>query len=222
MSRRGTSSTLDSILPRSCDVLWTERHRISDRRRSTALASFRFALRDHASNPSGLEPKAQHPKLPRLFAGMRAVIQRVTSASVMVETDSGARDLGRIAHGLLVLVGVEQGDQVADAQYIAGKIHDLRIFEDADQKMNRSVADVGGAVLVVSQFTLAGDCRKGRRPSFDHAAPPDIARPLYEEVVRGLRTSGLPVETGEFQASMQVSLVNDGPVTLLLDSRKQF
>ena len=153
---------------------------------------------------------------------MRAVIQRVTSASVTVETGSGARDLGRIAHGLLVLVGVEQGDQVSDAQYIAGKIHDLRIFEDADEKMNRSVADVGGAVLVVSQFTLAGDCRKGRRPSFDHAAPPDIARPLYEEVVRGLRTSGLPVETGEFQAAMQVSLVNDGPVTLLLDSRKQF
>src|SRR5262245_2379830 len=153
---------------------------------------------------------------------MRAVVQRVTSASVTVATDSGARDVGRIAHGLLVLVGVEQGDQVSDAQYIAGKIQDLRIFEDADEKMNRSVADVGGAVLVVSQFTLAGDCRKGRRPSFDHAAPPDIARPLYEEVVRELQTSGLAVATGEFQASMQVSLVNDGPVTLLLDSRKQF
>ena len=140
-------------------------------------------------------------------------------ASVTAETGSGARDLGRIARGLLVLVGVEQGDQVSDAQYIAGKIHDLRIFEDADEKMNRSVAEVGGAVLVVSQFTLAGDCRKGRRPSFDHAAPPDIARPLYEEVVRGLRTSGLPVETGE-SGIMQVSLVNDGPV--MLRRRKQF
>jgi D-aminoacyl-tRNA deacylase len=153
---------------------------------------------------------------------MRAVIQRVTSALVTVETDSGLRDVGCIAHGLLVLVGVEQGDQLSDAQYIAGKIHDLRIFEDADEKMNRSVTDVGGAVLVVSQFTLAGDCRKGRRPSFDHAASPDVARPLYEEVVRALRTSGLPVETGEFQAAMKVSLTNDGPVTLLLDSRKQF
>ena len=151
-------------------------------------------------------------------------MQRVASASVSVATGAGVRDVGRIAHGLLVLVGVEQGDEVADAQYIAAKVHDLRIFEDPDggDRMNRSVADVGGAVLVVSQFTLAGDCRKGRRPSFDHAAPPEIARPLYEEVVRGLRTSGVPVETGEFQASMQVSLVNDGPVTLLLHSRKQF
>lgn len=149
-------------------------------------------------------------------------MQRVASASVSVGAGEAARDAGRIARGLLVLVGVELGDQISDAQYIAGKIHDLRIFEDAEEKMNRSVADVGGAVLVVSQFTLAGDCRKGRRPSFDRAAPPEIARPLYEEVVRELRTSGLPVQTGEFQASMQVSLVNDGPVTLLLDSRKQF
>jgi D-tyrosyl-tRNA(Tyr) deacylase len=156
---------------------------------------------------------------------MRAVVQRVASASVLVSEGAEARDVGRIGHGLLVLVGVEQGDSLADAQYIAGKVHDLRIFEDpavGDGHMNRSVADVAGAVLVVSQFTRAGDCRMGRRPSFDRAAPPEAARALYEEVVRALRATGLPVETGEFQASMQVSLVNDGPVTLLLDSRKQF
>jgi len=154
---------------------------------------------------------------------MRAVVQRVSSASVRVGDAEG--DVGRIARGLLVLVGVEQGDGPADVQYIAGKVRDLRIFEDPaaqDRHMNRSVADVGGAVLVVSQFTLAGDCRKGRRPSFDGAAAPALARPLYEDVVRELRNTGLTVETGEFQAAMRVALVNDGPVTLLLDSRKQF
>jgi D-tyrosyl-tRNA(Tyr) deacylase len=149
---------------------------------------------------------------------MRAVIQRVSSASVTVD----GRPVGTIAHGLLVLVGVEKDDGTADAEYLAGKIRDLRVFEDESRHMNRSVQDVGGSVLVVSQFTLAADCRKGRRPSFDAAAAPEIARPLYQEVVRALKASGIPVETGEFQAMMQVALVNDGPVTLLLDSRKRF
>lgn len=156
---------------------------------------------------------------------MRAVVQRVSSASVRVGEPDVGRDVGRIARGLLVLVGVEQGDGPADVHYIAGKIRDLRIFEDAageGRHMNRSVADVGGAVLVVSQFTLAGDCRKGRRPSFDGAAVPGMARPLYDDVIRELKSTGLTVEAGEFQAAMQVSLVNDGPVTLLLDSRRQF
>jgi D-tyrosyl-tRNA(Tyr) deacylase len=149
---------------------------------------------------------------------MRAVVQRVSSASVAV----GDRTVGRINHGLLVLLGVENDDGAADVQYMAGKVVDLRIFEDDAHHMNRSVQEVGGSVLVVSQFTLAGDCRKGRRPSFDAAAAPAIAKPLYEDVVRELRAKGLPVETGEFKAMMQVSLVNDGPVTLLLDSRKRF
>ena len=152
---------------------------------------------------------------------MRAVVQRVSSASVKVD----GRTTGAIDHGLLVFVGVEKGDGPTDAHYIAAKVRELRVFEDAavpTRHMNRSVQDVGGAVLVVSQFTLAGDCRKGRRPSFDAAAPPEIARPLYEEVVRGLQAAGVRVATGEFQAMMQVSLVNDGPITLLLDSHKTF
>jgi len=152
---------------------------------------------------------------------MRAVVQRVSSAAVTVD----ARTVGEIGHGLLVLVGVEREDGPPDVEYVAGKIRDLRVFEDpADTSghMNRSVQEVGGSVLVVSQFTLAGDCRKGRRPSFDGAAAPDLARPLYEEVVRALQASGIPVATGEFQAEMQVALVNDGPITLLLDSRRQF
>ena len=152
---------------------------------------------------------------------MRAVVQRVSSASVTVERSV----VGRIDCGLLVFVGVERGDGPADVEYIAGKIRDLRVFPDAAdpaQHLNRSVRDVGGAVLVVSQFTLAGDCRKGRRPSFDHAAPPDAARPLYEAVVRDLQSNGVAVATGAFQAMMEVALVNDGPVTVLLDSRKQF
>jgi len=149
---------------------------------------------------------------------MRAVIQRVTSARVNVET----RITGEIAGGLLVLLGVEQGDGPADVQYIAAKIRDLRIFADEEGKMNRSVVDCQGEVMVVSQFTLSGDARNGRRPSFASAAPPQIAKALYEDVVRELKTSGLRVETGEFQAMMQVSLVNDGPVTILLDSRKTF
>lgn len=149
---------------------------------------------------------------------MRAVVQRVASAAVTVD----GRTVGSIGRGLLVLVGVEQGDGPADAQYLAGKIRDLRVFEDEDAHMNRSVVDVGGSVLVVSQFTLAADCRKGRRPSFDRAAAPQVAKPLYEEVVRLIRDQGVAVETGEFQAMMRVALVNDGPVTLLLDSRKGF
>lgn len=149
---------------------------------------------------------------------MRAVVQRVSSAKVTVNE----RTVGAIDRGLLVLVGVEQGDGAGDVQYIAGKVRDLRVFEDEAHHLNRSIQDVGGSVLVVSQFTLAADCRKGRRPSFDAAAPPEIAKPLYDDVVRELKASGVPVATGEFQAMMQVSLVNDGPVTVLLDSRKRF
>ncbi len=149
---------------------------------------------------------------------MRAVVQRVTSAKVTV----AERVTGEIGAGLLVLLGVEQGDGPTDLQYIASKIRDLRIFPDEAGKMNRSVTDSQGGVLVVSQFTLSGDARNGRRPSFASAAPPQIARTLYEDVVRELRAGGLRVETGEFQAMMQVALVNDGPVTILLDSRKIF
>jgi D-tyrosyl-tRNA(Tyr) deacylase len=153
---------------------------------------------------------------------MRAVVQRVASAFVTVLDGESSRETGRIGPGLLVLLGVETGDGPSDVQYIASKIRELRIFPDADQRMNRSVGEVGGAVLLVSQFTLAGDCRKGRRPSFDAAAPPELARPLYENVVSDLRASGLTLATGEFQAKMHVALVNDGPVTLLLDSKKRF
>jgi D-tyrosyl-tRNA(Tyr) deacylase len=153
---------------------------------------------------------------------MRAVVQRVSSASVAILDGAISREAGRIGAGLLVLLGVETEDGPTDVQYIASKIRELRIFPDADDRMNLSVADIGGAVLIVSQFTLAGDCRKGRRPSFDAAAPPGPARPLYENVVSDLRASGLAVATGEFQAKMQVALVNDGPITLLLDSRKRF
>jgi len=149
---------------------------------------------------------------------VRAVVQRVTSAKVTV----AERVTGEIGPGLLVLLGVDQGDGPADLQYIVSKVRDLRIFADADGKMNQSVLDVQGGVLVVSQFTLSGDARNGRRPSFASAAPPQIARALYQEVVRELQSSGLQVATGEFQAMMQVSLVNDGPVTILLDSRKTF
>jgi D-aminoacyl-tRNA deacylase len=150
---------------------------------------------------------------------MRAVVQRVTSARVRV----GERLVGEIARGLLVFLGVGREDSDVDVRYLAAKIRDIRVFEShAGKPMDRSVADVGGAVLVVSQFTLYGDVRKGRRPAFDAAAPPEPARALYEAVVRELRSSGLPVATGEFQAMMQVELVNDGPVTVLVDSRRQF
>jgi D-tyrosyl-tRNA(Tyr) deacylase len=149
---------------------------------------------------------------------LRAVLQRVTSARVTV----GDRVIGEIDAGLLILLGVEQGDGPTDVQYIASKIRDLRIFSDDAGKMNLSVLDLQGGLLVVSQFTLSGDARNGRRPSFASAAPPQIARALYEDVVRELKTSGLRVATGEFQAMMQIALVNDGPVTILLDSRKTF
>ena len=129
---------------------------------------------------------------------------------------------GEIGHGLLVLLGVGQKDTEAEAGYLAHKIAGLRIFEDDAGKMNRSVADIGGAVLVVSQFTLYGDVRKGKRPSFDAAAPPQRACELYERVVNQIRSAGLRCETGRFQQMMQVELVNDGPVTILLDSEKIF
>jgi D-aminoacyl-tRNA deacylase len=148
---------------------------------------------------------------------MRAVVQRVSSARVRVDD----RIVGDIGRGLLVFAGIEIGDGPSDLGYIRGKVRDLRIFDDAG-KMNRSIDEVGGAVLVVSQFTLCGDCRKGRRPSFDDAAPPAVAKALYDDLVRQLRESGLTVETGEFQARMQVEIVNDGPVTILLDSRRRF
>src|SRR5512133_971195 len=149
---------------------------------------------------------------------MRAVVQRVLSAGVSVEQQS----IARISAGLLVLVGVARNDGPDDVQYIAAKIRELRIFPDGDGRMNRSVVDVGGEVLVVSQFTLVGDCRKGRRPAFDDAAPPALAEALYQDVVRVLRETGLIVGTGQFQTHMTVDLVNDGPVTLLLDSRRLF
>jgi D-tyrosyl-tRNA(Tyr) deacylase len=147
---------------------------------------------------------------------MRAVLQRVSQASVTV----GDETVGQIERGLLVLLGVQQGDSEADARLLADKAVALRIFDDADGKMNLSLVDVGGAVLVVSQFTLLGDCRKGRRPSFVEAAPPEVAEKLYETFVAAIGLQGVPVSTGRFRADMQVSLVNDGPVTLLLDSRK--
>lgn len=149
---------------------------------------------------------------------MRAVVQRVSRARVSVNGEV----TGEIARGLLVLLGVGQRDTQPDADYLAGKIAGLRIFEDADGKMNRSLDDVGGAILVVSQFTLYGDVRKGKRPSFDAAAPPQKARELYEYFVERLRAGGLTCATGRFQEMMQVELVNDGPVTILLDSAKLF
>ena len=154
---------------------------------------------------------------------MRAVVQRVASARVTV----GDRVIGAIARGLLVFVGVEKDDAAGDVEYVVSKVRDLRIFDDEGDdhgrtRLNRSVVDVGGEVMVVSQFTLAGDVRRGRRPSFDAAAPPDIARGLYERVVQQLRAAGINVATGEFQAMMRVELVNDGPVTILIDSRRRF
>ena len=150
---------------------------------------------------------------------MRAVVQRVTSARVLVD----ARVIGEIGRGLLVLLGIGKDDTAEDVTYTATKVRELRVFESPDGKpMDQAVAAVGGAILVVSQFTLYGDVRRGRRPSFDAAAAPAAARELYETFVRELRAAGLPVSTGEFQAMMQVELVNDGPVTILVDSRRTF
>jgi D-aminoacyl-tRNA deacylase len=149
---------------------------------------------------------------------MRAVVQRVSTASVAVE----GRLVGEIGPGLLVLLGVSKSDVEADADYLAGKVAGLRVFADEDSKMNRCVTDVGGAVLAVSQFTLYGDVRRGKRPSFDQAARPERARELYEYFVAQIRHRGLRCETGKFQAKMSVSLVNEGPMTILLDSSKLF
>jgi len=149
---------------------------------------------------------------------MRAVVQRVRRAKVTVNSQIS----GEIGPGLLVLLGVGGSDQEADADYLSEKVIGLRIFEDEQGKMNLSVADVGGGVLVVSQFTLYGDARKGRRPSFDDAARPEKARALYEYFVERVRAAGLRCETGRFQEMMDVELVNEGPVTILLDSGKGF
>lgn len=149
---------------------------------------------------------------------MRAVVQRVSRASVTVNEEV----VGQIGPGLLVLIGVADGDTEADSLWLAGKIAGLRIFEDAEGLMNLDVGETGGSVLAVSQFTLLGDCRKGRRPGFSAAARPEAADVLYEHCVAQLRERGLTIETGRFQQHMEVELVNDGPVTLLLDSRRTF
>lgn len=149
---------------------------------------------------------------------MRAVIQRVSEASVTI----GGEVTAKIGKGLLVLLGVGADDTIEDARYFAEKTKNLRIFSDDADKMNLSVLDIGGEALVVSQFTLYGDCRKGRRPSYASAAPPDAANALYESYVKELSAFIPNVQTGRFQEMMQVSLVNDGPVTLLLDSKKNF
>ena len=145
---------------------------------------------------------------------MRAVVQRVSSARVEVDGSISAA----VAQGLLVLLGVAKDDGAGEAEWMAKKLVGLRIFEDGEGKLNLSVQDVGGSILLVSQFTLLGDCRKGRRPSFTEAAPPEEASRRYQEVARRLRESGVPVATGVFRARMEVHLVNDGPVTLILDT----
>lgn len=147
---------------------------------------------------------------------MRAVIQRVKSAEVLVNE----RSIGKIGKGLLVFVGIGRGDGEEDLSFFASKIPDLRIFEDSEGKFNLSLKEIKGEMLVVSQFTLYGDCRKGRRPSFTEAEEPALARDLYERLVLKLREQGISVQTGEFQAKMEVHLINDGPVTLVLDSRR--
>ncbi len=146
---------------------------------------------------------------------MRAVVQRVKSSSVAVDNDV----IGEIGKGLLILLGVAKADTADNAEYLADKILNLRIFEDENSKMNRSLLDTGGEMLVVSQFTLLGDCTKGRRPSFVHAAKPDLANELYEHFVEQVRKKGVNIATGQFRAVMDVSLVNDGPVTLIVESR---
>ena len=149
---------------------------------------------------------------------MRACVQRVTEASVNVD----GKVIGEIEQGVVVLLGVATDDTEADLEYLANKVAALRIFEDDEGKMNRSLTDVGGAMLVVSQFTLLGDCRKGRRPSYINAAEPAKAEDYYEQFVARIEKLGIKTATGKFRAMMQVALVNDGPVTLMLDSRKTF
>lgn len=147
---------------------------------------------------------------------MRAVVQRVNNASVTVDN----KVIGKISHGLLVFLGVGDGDTEADMKYIADKVTGLRIFSDADDKMNLSVTDVGGEILVISQFTLYGDCRKGRRPNFTASMEPKGAEAMYEKFIAYVKEQGINVEHGEFGADMKVNLLNDGPVTLMLDSSK--
>jgi D-aminoacyl-tRNA deacylase len=149
---------------------------------------------------------------------MRAVIQRVSKARVLIDQN----EYSCISAGLLVLIGIEKDDTAQDAELLARRIIEVRIFQDDSGKMNRSILDCRGQILAVSQFTLLGDCRKGRRPSFDAAAPPEIARTLYETFVNEVRSLGVSVATGVFQAMMDVELTNQGPVTFILDSRKRF
>lgn len=149
---------------------------------------------------------------------MRAVVQRVSTASVLVDGES----VGEIGLGLMVLLGVEESDSTKDADYLIEKVIGLRVFEDSDGKMNLSVKDVGGSLLVVSQFTLLGDVRKGKRPSFNTAANPELGNELYEYFVQKSREQGIETQTGKFRAMMSVSLINEGPVTILLDSKKLF
>lgn len=149
---------------------------------------------------------------------MRAVVQRVSSSKVTVDEEI----VGQVSKGLLVLLGVTHGDTSKDVDYMVDKVTNLRIFEDENDKMNLSLKDIGGEILAVSQFTLYGDCRRGRRPSFTDAARPEIANPLYEEFVQKVRNLGISVGTGKFGAHMMVDLTNDGPVTILLESKKEF
>lgn len=149
---------------------------------------------------------------------MRAVVQKVTSSKVTVDEEV----VGQIGSGLLVLLGVTHDDTSKDVDYMVDKVTNLRIFEDENEKMNLSLKDVGGEILAVSQFTLYGDARKGRRPSFSDAARPEVANPLYEEFVEKIKSQGINVGTGKFGAHMMVDLTNDGPVTILLESRREF
>lgn len=148
---------------------------------------------------------------------MRAVIQRVSQAKVVVDENT----VGQIGKGFMILLGVHEQDTQADVDYLVGKISKLRVFEDEQQKMNRSIIDVGGEILSISQFTLFADTKKGNRPSFVQAAKPDVAIPLYEAFNEGLRQAGIPVETGIFGADMKCHLVNDGPVTIIIDSQNK-
>lgn len=153
-----------------------------------------------------------------LYLIMRAVVQRTTDANVTIDNTI----VGAIGHGLVVLLGIHAEDSQTEINWMADKVINLRIFEDDEGKMNLSLKDIGGQMLIISQFTLYGDCRKGRRPGYSSAAPPAIAEPIYQQFVEEIQSRGVTVATGTFQASMQVKLVNDGPVTLMLDSQKQF